>query len=162
MPSFDIVSKTEMAEVDNAIAGIVREVATRFDFKGSKCTIERKEQLITIIADDDLKLKQMHELLKVHFTRRSVDAKSLDMSKAPEKASGNTLRHEITVKQGIDKDLAKNLVKLIKDSKIKVQTAIQGDELRVTGKKRDELQEVIALLRGADHGQPLQFINFRD
>ncbi|OAN50022.1 YajQ family cyclic di-GMP-binding protein [Magnetospirillum moscoviense] len=162
MPSFDIVSKTEMAEVDNALAGIVREVATRFDFKGSKCTIERKEQLITIIADDDLKLKQMHELVKVYFTRRNVDPKSLDFTKAPEKASGNTLRHEIAIKEGIDKDLAKNLVKLIKDSKIKVQAAIQGDELRITGKKRDELQEVIALLRKDEHDRPLQFVNFRD
>jgi uncharacterized protein YajQ (UPF0234 family) len=162
MPSFDIVSKTEMAEVDNAIAGIVREVGTRFDFKGSKCTIERKDQVITIVADDDLKLKQMHELVKVYFTRRNVDPKALDFSKAPEKASGNTLRHEIAVKEGIDKDLAKSLVKLIKDSKIKVQAAIQGDELRVTGKKRDELQEVIALLRKGEHDRPLQFVNFRD
>ena len=162
MPSFDIVSKTEMAEVDNAIAGIVREIGTRFDFKGSKCTVERKEQVITVIADDGSKLKQMHEFLKVYFTRRNVDPKALDFSKAPEKASGDTLRHEITVKQGIDKDLAKTLVKVIKDSKIKVQAAIQGDELRITGKKRDELQEVIALIRKQDAEQPLQFVNFRD
>lgn len=162
MPSFDIVSKTDMAEVDNAIAGIEREISTRFDFKGAKCTLERKEQVITILADDASKLSQMHDFLKVYFTRRKVDPKALDFSKTPEKASGNTLRHEVTVKQGIDKDLAKTLVKVIKDSKIKVQASIQGDELRVSGKKRDELQEVIALIRQQEVDQPLQFVNFRD
>lgn len=161
MPSFDIVSKTNMAEVDNALAGITREVAQRFDFKGSKCSVERKEQVITVLADDDAKLKQMHELLKVHFTRRQVDPKALDY-KTVEKASGNTVRQEVVVKEGIDKDLAKTLVKEIKDSKIKVQVSIQGDELRVSGKKRDELQETIALLRKLDVEQPLQYINFRD
>lgn len=162
MPSFDIVSKTDMAEVDNAIAGIEREIATRFDFKGSKCTLERKEQVITIVADDASKLSQMHDFLKVYFTRRKVDPKALDFDKAPEKASGNTLRHEVTVKQGIAQDVAKALVKAIKDSKIKVQAAIQGDELRVSGKKRDDLQEAIALLRQQEVDQPLQFVNFRD
>ncbi|MCA1908247.1 MAG: YajQ family cyclic di-GMP-binding protein [Magnetospirillum sp.] len=162
MPSFDIVSKTDMAEVDNAIAGIEREIATRFDFKGAKCSLERKDQVITIIADDNTKLSQMHDFLKVYFTRRKVDPKALDFSKAPEKASGNTLRHDVTVKQGIGQDVAKKLVKMIKDSKIKVQAAIQGDELRVTGKKRDDLQEAIALLKGFDAEQPLQYVNFRD
>lgn len=161
MPSFDIVSKTDLAEVDNALAGITREVAQRFDFKGSKCSVERAEQIITVLADDDAKLKQMHELLKVHFTRRSVDPKALDY-KTVEKASGNTVRQQIRIKEGIEKDLAKTLVKEIKDSKIKVQVSIQGDELRVSGKKRDELQETIALLRKIEVDQPLQFINFRD
>lgn len=162
MPSFDIVSKTDMAEVDNAIAGIEREVATRFDFKGAKCSLGRKEQVITILADDASKLSQMHDFLKVYFTRRKVDSKALDFSKAPEKASGDSLRHEVTVKQGITQELAKTLVKLIKDSKIKVQASIQGDELRITGKKRDDLQEAMALVRGHDADQPLQFVNFRD
>ena len=161
MPSFDIVSKTDLAEVDNALAGITREVAQRFDFKGSKCSVERKEQMITVLADDDAKLKQMHELLKVHFTRRSVDPKALDY-KTVEKASGNTVRQQIRIKDGIESVLAKTLVKEIKDSKIKVQVSIQGDELRVTGKKRDELQETIAMLRKLEVDQPLQFINFRD
>jgi len=161
MPSFDIVSKTDLAEVDNALAGITREVAQRFDFKGSKCSVERKDQIITVLADDDAKLKQMHELLKVHFTRRNVDPKALDY-KTVEKASGNTVRQQIRIKDGIEKDLAKTLVKEIKDSKIKVQVSIQGDELRVTGKKRDELQETIALLRKLEVDQPLQYINFRD
>ncbi|CAA7626722.1 conserved hypothetical protein [Candidatus Terasakiella magnetica] len=161
MPSFDIVSKTDMAEVDNALAGITREVAQRFDFKGAKCSVERKEQVITVLADDDAKLKQMHELLKVHFTRRSVDPKALDY-KTVEKASGNTVRQEVVVKEGIDKELAKTIVKEIKDAKVKAQVAIQGDELRVSGKKRDELQEVIALVKKLDLPQPLQYINFRD
>lgn len=161
MPSFDIVSKTDMAEVDNALAGIAREIAQRFDFKGAKCSVERKEQTITVLADDDLKLKQMHELLKVYFTRRNVDPKALDF-KPPEKASGNTLRQIVMVKQGIDKDIAKTLVKEIKDSKIKVQVSIQGDELRVIGKKRDDLQEVIALVKKLEVELPLQYVNFRD
>lgn len=161
MPSFDIVSKTDMQEVDNALAGIEREIGTRFDFKGSKCTIERKDQVITLMADDDLKLKQMHELIKVHFTRRKVDPGALEY-KDPEKATGNSLRQLITVKEGIDSDLAKKLVKAIKDAKMKVQAAIQGDELRVTGKKRDDLQDAIALIRGLKIEQPLQYVNFRD
>jgi len=101
MPSFDIVSRTEMTEVDNALAGVQREIATRFDFKGSKCTIERAEAVITILADDDLKLKQMHELLKAHATRRKVDAHVFDFGK-PEKASGNAVRQTVTIRQGID------------------------------------------------------------
>jgi len=161
MPSFDIVSKTNMAEVDNALAGITREVNTRFDFKGSKCSVERADHAITILADDDMKLKQMHELMAVYFTRRNVDPKVLDY-KTVEKASGNSVRQVVDIKEGIDQTLAKKLVKEIKDAKLKVQTAIQGDELRVTGKKRDDLQEAIALLKKMDLDQPLQFENFRD
>jgi len=161
MPSFDIVSKLDLAEVDNAVAGIVREIGTRFDFKGSKCTVERAESALTLVADDDLKLKQMHELLKVHMTRRKVDPGALDF-KPPEKASGNTLRQTIALRQGIDKDLAKQLVRELKDSKLKVQVAIQGDELRVTGKKRDDLQAAIAFIRDLKIEQPLQYVNFRD
>src|SRR5277367_3657748 len=104
MPSFDIVSRLDLAEVDNAVAGINREIGTRFDFKGSKCTIERKESEIALVADDDLKLKQLHELLKVHLTRRKVEAGALDF-KDPEKASGNTVRQSIVLRQGIDADL---------------------------------------------------------
>jgi len=161
MPSFDIVSRTEMTEVDNALAGVQREVATRFDFKGSKCTIERAEAVITIFADDELKLKQMHELLKAHATRRKVDAHVFDFGK-PEKASGNAVRQTVTVRQGIDSELARKISRSIKDSKIKVQVAIQGDELRVTGKKRDDLQDAIAHVRGMGLEQPLQYVNFRD
>lgn len=162
MPSFDIVSKTEMDEVDNAIAGIQREIGTRFDFKGSKCSLERKEQVITVVADNDSRLELMHDFLRTYFTRRKVDSRCLDFSAAPQKASGDTLRHEITVKQGIDQVVAKRLIKELKDSKIKVQASIQGDEVRVTGKKRDDLQEAIALCKKLDVELPLQFQNFRD
>jgi uncharacterized protein YajQ (UPF0234 family) len=161
MPTFDIVSKTDLAEVDNALAGVSREIAQRFDFKGSKCTIERKEGLITIAADDELKLKQMHELLKGHLARRKVDPAALEF-KDPQKAAGSTLRQEVVVRQGVDAALAKRLVKEIKDSKIKVQVAVQGGELRVSGKKRDDLQAVIALVRGLKVDLPLQYVNFRD
>lgn len=161
MPSFDIVSKTNMAEVDNALAGIQREIDQRFDFKGSKCSVERKESDIAVLADDDMKLKQMQELLRVHMTRRHVDPGFLDF-KTTEKAAGNTVRQVVTVRQGVDKDLAKRLVKEIKDAKLKVQASIQGDEVRVSGKKRDDLQEAIALIKGLGIEQPLQFVNFRD
>jgi uncharacterized protein YajQ (UPF0234 family) len=161
MPSFDIVSKTDLSEVDNALANIAREIATRFDFKGSKSRIEREDVTLTLHADDQGKLKQMHELLKAHLVRRKVEPSALDF-KEPEKAAGDTLRQQILVKQGIDKDLAKRLVKEIKDGKLKVQAAIQGDELRVSGKKRDDLQQAIALVRGLKIEQPLQFVNFRE
>ncbi len=161
MPSFDIVSRLEMAEVDNALAAIAREIGTRYDFKDSKSTIARQEAQLLLLADDDLKLKQMHELLKVHLTRRKVDAGALDF-KPPEKASGNMLRQTILLKQGLDRELAKRLVREIKDSKLKVQAAVQGEELRVSGKKRDDLQAAMALVRGLKIEQPLQFVNFRD
>ncbi|MGH6932895.1 MAG: YajQ family cyclic di-GMP-binding protein [Dongiaceae bacterium] len=161
MPSFDIVSKTEIAEVDNAIHGMMREIGTRFDFKDSKCTVERKDNLITMNADDDMKLRQMQELLKGYVTRRKLDARALEF-KDPERATGNTLRQLITVKQGIDSTLAKEIVKGIKDSKLKVQAAIQGDELRISGKKRDDLQDAIQLVKSMKIDQPLQFMNFRD
>ena len=161
MPSFDIVSKTDLAEVDNALHGMVREIGQRFDFKGSKCTIERLENVLTINADDALKLKQMHELLKTHLTRRKLDAGALEF-KDPEKATGNTLRQTVIVRQGVAADLAKRIVREIKDGKLKVQVAIQGDELRVSGKKRDDLQAAITLVRGLKIEQPLQYVNFRD
>jgi uncharacterized protein YajQ (UPF0234 family) len=161
MPSFDVVSKTDLNEVDNAINGARREIDTRFDFKGSKCTMERSEESITLFADDDMKLKQMQELLKGYVTRRKLDAGALEF-KDPERASGNAVRQEVIVKQGIDQKLAKEIVKAIKDAKLKVQAAIQGDELRISGKKRDDLQEAIALIRGLKIEQPLQYVNFRD
>ncbi|HEV7996984.1 MAG TPA: YajQ family cyclic di-GMP-binding protein [Stellaceae bacterium] len=161
MPSFDIVSRVDLAEVDNALAGITREIATRFDFKGSKCSIERKEGALSILADDELKLKQMHELLKVHMTRRKVEPGALDF-KPPEKASGNALRQTIALRQGVGADLARQLVREVKDKKLKVQVSIQGDELRIAGKKRDDLQEAIALIRGLKLEQPLQYLNFRE
>jgi hypothetical protein len=161
LPSFDIVSRVDLAEVDNALAGITREIGTRFDFKGSKCSIERKEGALAIVADDELKLKQMHELLKVHLTRRKVEPGALDY-KPPQKASGNTLRQEVALRQGVGADLARRLVREIKDKKLKVQVSIQGDELRVAGKQRDDLQNAIAAVRALKIEQPLQYLNFRE
>jgi uncharacterized protein YajQ (UPF0234 family) len=161
MPSFDIVSKLDLAEVDNALAGIAREIGTRYDFKDSKSSVTRQEGAITLVADDDLKLRQIHELLKVHMTRRKVDAGALDF-KPPEKASGNMLRQTVALRQGVDRDLAKRLVREIKDSGLKVQASIQGDELRISGKKRDDLQAAISLIRGLKIEQPLQYVNFRE
>lgn len=161
MPSFDIVSRLDLAEVDNALAGLARETATRFDFKDSKSSVTRLELVLTILADDELKLRQMQELLKVHMTRRKVDAGALDFKPA-EKAAGQTMRQTVMLRQGIGQDMAKRIVREIKDGKLKVQAAIQGDELRVTGKKRDDLQAAIALVRGLKLEQPLQYVNFRD
>jgi uncharacterized protein YajQ (UPF0234 family) len=161
MPSFDIVSKTDFQEIDNALQNLIREISTRYDFKGSNCTIERKEREITINADDDLKLKQMHELLQGHLARRKIDAGILDY-KEPEKAAGQSVRQKVIVKEGIDKELAKRIVKDIKGSGLKVQVAIQGEELRVSGKKRDDLQATIQFVKGLKIEQPLQYENFRD
>jgi uncharacterized protein YajQ (UPF0234 family) len=161
VPSFDIVSQTDMAEVDNALQNMEREITTRYDFKGSKSRIERKDNEITIHADDDLKLKQMHELLQGHLAKRKIEPGVLDY-KAVEKAAGQSVRQTVAIKTGIDKELAKRIVKDIKNAKMKVQVAIQGDELRVTGKKRDDLQEVIAFVKTLDIEMPLQFENFRD
>ncbi len=161
MPSFDITSKTDLAEVDNAVDGVMREIGTRYDFKGSIAKVERKENALEIHADDNLKLKQVEELVKGYFVRRKLDPGALDWQD-PERASGNSVRQTVVVKQGIDRDLAKKIVKALKDSKTKVQAAVQGDELRVTGKKRDDLQAAIALVKGLDVEQPLDYGNFRD
>ena len=161
MPSFDIVSKTDMAEVNNAVAGAVREISQRFDFKGSKSSLELKENDIILLADDALKLKHVQDLLKTYITRRKLDVSALDFGKE-EKAAGAMIRQTVKVKQGIDQETAKKISKAIKDSKKKVQVSIQGDELRVSGKKRDDLQDVIAFVKTLGISQPLQFTNFRD
>ncbi len=161
MPSFDIVSKTDLAEIDNALANMAREMSQRYDFKGSQSRIERKEAEITINADDDLKLKQMHELLQGHLARRKIEPGVIDY-KAVEKAAGQAVRQKALVRQGIDRELAKRIVKEIKDGKFKVQVTVQGDEVRVTGKKRDDLQAVIQHVKGLSLEQPLQYVNFRD
>ena len=161
MPSFDIVSRTDLAEVDNAINGMVREIRQRFDFKGSKCSIERKDDTLTILADDEMKLRQMHELIKTHFTRRNVATGALEY-KTPEKASGDSLRQTVEIRQGINAELGKKISRTIKDSKLKVTAKIEGAELRVAGGKRDDLQSAIALVKEMKLEQPLQYINFRD
>jgi cyclic-di-GMP-binding protein len=161
VPSFDIVSRVDLAEVDNAIAGMRREIATRFDFKGSKCMIERDEGVLTLRADDELKLKQMQELLRVHLTRRKVEPGALEF-RPPEKAAGNTVRQTIVLRQGVGADLARRLIREIKDRKLKVQVSVQGEELRVAGKQRDDLQAAIAAVRALKLEQPLQYLNYRD
>ena len=161
MPSFDIVSKVDMAEVDNAINGMKREMDNRFDFKGSKCSIERNDGEIVLLAEDDMKLRQMQEMLKGYATKRGVDAGALDFQK-PEAAAGQSQRQRVTVREGISTELAKKIVKSIKGTKLKVQVAIQGDELRVTGKKRDDLQDAIAHVKDMGLDQPTQYVNFRD
>ncbi len=163
MPSFDIVSEVNLQEVDNAVNQTVKEISTRFDFRGSKSTIEfdKTEKKIKILADDELKLRSIHQLLEQKLVKRSVDLRLLDYGKQVE-GTGNALRQEVTLKNGIDKEEAKKIVKLIKDSKIKVQAQIQDEQVRVTGKSIDDLQETIRTLRAATEiGLPLQFINMR-
>ena len=160
MPSFDVVSEVNMHEAANAVDQASREVATRFDFKGVDARIERVEGVITLHAEAEFQLKQMQDMLLPKLARRGIDIKCLKID--PPVISGSKARQVLTLQQGIETVLAKKIVALIKDSKLKVQAAIQGDKLRVTGKKRDDLQEVIAFLRKANLELPLQFNNFRD
>lgn len=161
MPSFDIVSEADLNEVDNAIGNVMREIGTRYDFKGSQSRVEHEGGVVTIHADDDLKLKQVHEILQGNLQKRGIEPGQLDYQKV-EPAAGQAVRQRVLVKEGIDKELAKKIVKEIKGSKMKVQVAIQGEELRVTGKKRDDLQDCIAFVKGLGLDQPLQYKNFRD
>jgi uncharacterized protein YajQ (UPF0234 family) len=161
MPSFDVVSEVDMVEVRNAVDQANREIGTRFDFKGSDARIEQAEAKLTIHADDEFKVGQARDILETKLAKRGVDLGSLDRGQV-EKAGGDKARQEIAVRQGIDADLARRIVKRIKDAKLKVQASIQGEQVRVTGKKRDDLQEVIAMLRKEELGLPLQFTNFRD
>jgi uncharacterized protein YajQ (UPF0234 family) len=161
MPTFDIVSKFDFSEVDNSIQNLKREITQRYDFKASKSEIVVDDNNIIITTDDEYKLNQIHEMLKVQVTKRGIDTKVLDMGKI-ESAAGQSVRQSIALRQGIDRDLSKEIIKIVKDSKIKVQISIQGEELRVNGKKRDDLQEVIALLKEKEFNLPLQFVNFRD
>jgi len=161
MPSFDIVSKTDMTSVDNALQGVIREMQVRYDFKGSKSEISNEGEAILIIADDELKRRQVEELLLTHLTRKGVDTEALEFGKT-EQAGGNTVRQTVTVKQGVQRDVAQKIVKAIKQSKLKTQASIQGDEVRVSGKKRDDLQATMAMIKELKLGFPLQFENFRD
>lgn len=161
MPSFDIVSEVDKQELKNAVDQTNREVGTRFDFKGSDARVEQSEFVLTLYADDEFKLGQVQDILVGKLIKRSIDIKCLDLGKV-EKVSGSKVKQTETVKVGVETELAKKIVKLIKDSKLKVQASIQGDAVRVSGAKRDNLQEAIALIRQADLGFPLQFNNFRD
>lgn len=162
MPSFDVVSKVEMQEVKNALDQTSREIGTRYDFKGSKSSVELKEEtLIILMADDDMKLKAVQDILKTKLAKRGVSMKSVEF-KDHTRAGGDMLRQEIVIKQGLSDDDLKKVNKAIKEQKAKVTSQIQGNQIRVTGKKRDDLQEVIAYLRTAMKELELQFINFRD
>jgi hypothetical protein len=162
MPSFDMVSKIDMQEADNAVNQAIKEISQRYDFKDSKSEIkwEKKEE-ITVIGDSDYKLKTVVDLLQGKFIKRGISLKSLEYGKV-EDASGGLKRQVIKIKQGIPTEKAKEIVKFIKDSGLKVQPQIMEDQIRVTGKKKDDLQEAIQLVKAKDFGVALQFVNFRD
>jgi uncharacterized protein YajQ (UPF0234 family) len=161
MPSFDIVSEVNQVELRNAVDQANKEITNRFDFKGSDARVDLGENLLTLFADDDFKLGQVRDVLAGKLTKRSVDIRCLEPGDA-EKVSGNKVKMEITVKVGVDTDLAKKLVRLLKDSKLKVQASIQGDAVRVSSAKKDALQEAIQLVRKSITDVPLQYQNFRD
>ena len=161
MPSFDIVSEADQVEVNNAIDQTNKEVSTRFDFKGSDARVEHKDKELTLHADDDFKLSQVTDILTAKLTKRGVDIRSLKYGDV-EKVSGNKVKQTITVRTGVEQELSKKIVKILKDSKLKVQGSIQGDAVRVSSAKRDELQNAIALVKKSITDFPLQFNNFRD
>ena len=161
MPSFDIVSRVDFQEIDNAISNALREITNRYDFKGSNTTVERSEKVITIVTDDDLKLSQVNDILISHFVRRKLDPLALG-KKDKEKAGGDRIRQTISLVEGIEQDIAKRITSEIKSSKMKVQAKINGNELRIDGKKRDDLQSAMQLIEDLNVGIPVQFINFRD
>ena len=161
MPSFDIVSKVDMQEVDNAVNQAIKEIGQRYDFKGSKCQITPEKDSVKILADDDYRLKAVVDVLQSKFMKRNISIKALQYGKV-EQASGGMVRQIITVQQGISKEKAKDITNAIKESKLKVQAQIQDDQVRVTGKNRDDLQDAIQLLKGKDMDVEMQFTNFRE
>lgn len=163
MPSFDVVSEVDMNELTNAVDQAQREIGNRYDFKGSSARVERADANLVAYGDSEFQLEQVTDILYQKLAKRGIDVAAVEPGKV-ETVGGDRAKQVLTVKQGIAAELAKKIVRTIKDSKLKVQAAIQGDQVRVTGKKRDDLQEAIALLRGrqAEFGQPLQYTNFRD
>ena len=161
MPSFDVVSRLDFQEIDNAIGNTTREILNRYDFKGSDTSIERKENEVTVITDDELKLNQVHDLIVTHLVRRKVDPLTLS-KKSMEKAGGNKVRQLYNLIEGIEQSIAKKITADVKSSKIKVQVKINGNELRVDGKKKDDLQSVMQMIEDSNIGIPVQFVNFRD
>ena len=161
MPSFDTVCEANLPEVKNAVDNTAKEIGTRFDFKGTAASIDIKDKEITLIGDADFQLAQIEDILRNKLTKRSVDVRFLDLGDV-QKIGGDKVKRVIKVKNGIESDLAKKIQRLIKDSKLKVQAAIQGDAVRVTGAKRDDLQAVMALIRKDVPDAPLSFDNFRD
>jgi uncharacterized protein YajQ (UPF0234 family) len=161
MPSFDIVSEVDKQEIRNAIDQVNKEVSTRFDFKGSDARVEQENYNLTVYADDEFKLSQILNILMGKSAKRGIDVRCMDKS-GLEKITGNKVKQKITMKIGVEADLARKIVRLIKDSKLKVQASIQGDTVRISGTKRDILQETIALIKKSVTDFPLQFQNFRD
>ena len=163
MPSFDVVNQVDMQEISNAVNNARKELAQRWDFKGSNSEIELNgtTNQIVLRTEDEMKMQALRELLLTHSVRRKVETECLEF-KEVEMAGGKMLRREVEIHQGIDRDIARQIVKDVKDTKIKVQVAIQGEELRVSGKKRDDLQAVISLLKSGEYKIPLQFVNMRD
>ena len=161
MPSFDVISKINYQEFDNALANCLREITNRYDFKGLNISIERKDKTITTLAPDELKLKQVNELLQVHLIRRKVDPRVITV-KNSESAAGTTIRQVSELKEGISQENAKKIITDVKKLKLKIQIKIQGEELRAEGKKRDDLQEAISAIETIDIGLPIEFVNFRD
>lgn len=160
MPSFDVVSEVDMQEVTNAVDQANREVRTRFDFKGTDSSFSREDAAITLKSESDFQLRQMLDIVQAKLNKRGIDIACLSIAEA--ELVGTEARQVVTIRQGLETDLSRRIVKMIKDSKTKVQGAIQGDKVRVTGKKRDDLQQIIANLREAKFDMPLQYINFRD
>lgn len=161
MPSFDTVSEANMVEVKNAVDQAGKEISTRFDFKGSDARVEQKERELTAYADSEFQLGQVRDVLTAKLAKRNVDVRFLDQGKI-EKIGGDKVKQVIKIRNGIESDAAKKIVRLIKDSKLKVQASIQGDAVRVTGAKRDDLQATMAMLRKEVSDLPLEFNNFRD
>ncbi|WP_018982157.1 YajQ family cyclic di-GMP-binding protein [Salinimonas chungwhensis] len=160
MPSFDIVSEINMEEVRNATENANRELSTRFDFRGVDASFEYKDKTVVMTAQAEFQLQQMESMFRSACAKRNLDTSAMDVKSMDQ--HGRTCRQTIAFKQGIEQPVAKKITKLIKESKVKVQAAIQGDQLRVTGKKRDDLQQAMALVKAEDFGQPFQFTNFRD
>jgi len=161
MPSFDVVNRLDFQEIDNAIGNATREITNRYDFKGSDTSIERKENDLTVVTEDELKLNQVHDLLITHLVRRKVDPLCLS-KKSLEKAGGNKVRQFYKFIEGIEQAISKQITAEVKNSKIKVQVKINGNELRVDGKKKDDLQSVMQMIENSNLGIPVQFVNFRD
>ena len=161
MPCFDVVSRLDFHEINNAIGNALREIGNRYDFKGSNTTIQLKDNELTVVTDDELKLKQVHDLIVTHFVRRKVDSLCLSPGNK-EKAGGNKIRQSYKLVEGIEQTIAKKITADVKSSKIKVQVKINGNELRVDGKKKDDLQTVMQMIEEAKIGIPVQFVNYRD
>ena len=161
MPSFDVVSRTDLMEVDNAIHGVEREIKQRFDLANTKCSVSRSDNTMTLIADNNTKMEQVVELLRLYLAKRHVELGALDFG-TPQNAAGGALRETVSIKQGIDGDLGRMISKEVKRAKMKVQVTIQGQELRVSGKKRDDLQATISLIKAMENQQPVQFVNYRE